>query len=68
MSHRTDKRFVEHMLRKIGHAPSAGAKVNLKRIEWIAWLKSGTALLDELDDAAQHNRRANGAGLADEIG
>jgi HEAT repeat protein len=55
MSHRSDKRFVEHLLRKIGHEPSAGAKVNLKRIESIAWLKSGTALLDELDDAAQHS-------------
>ena len=55
LAHRSDKRFVEHLLRKIGHSPSAGAKANLKRIESIAWLKGSTALLDQLDDAAQHS-------------
>ncbi|HEX4149515.1 MAG TPA: HEAT repeat domain-containing protein, partial [Pirellulales bacterium] len=55
LSHRSDKRFVEHLLRKIGHTPSAGAKANLKRVESIAWLKGSIALLDELDDAGQHS-------------
>ncbi len=55
MSHRCDKRFVEHLLRKIGHTPSSGAAVNLKRMDSIAWLKGSTALLDGLDDSAQHS-------------
>jgi HEAT repeat protein len=54
IAHRCDRRFVEQLLRRIGHTPTASARSNLKRIESIAWLKNGYALLDELDDAAQY--------------
>lgn len=55
ISHRTDRKFVEHLLRKIGHTPSPGAKVNLKRIEAIAWLRTDYTLVDALDESAQHS-------------
>jgi len=51
---RSDPQFVQFLLRKIGHEPSAIAAQNLKRIESIAWLHDGQALLDQFDDAAQH--------------
>jgi HEAT repeat protein len=55
MAHRTDRKFVENLLRKVGHTPSAGARVNLKHVESIPWLRGDNSLLDELDDAAQHS-------------
>ncbi|HEX4149418.1 MAG TPA: HEAT repeat domain-containing protein, partial [Pirellulales bacterium] len=55
IAHRTDRKFVEHLLRKIGQSPSAAAKVNLKKLESIAWLRSDFGLLDSFDDAAQHS-------------
>ncbi len=53
--HRTDKKFVEHLLRKIGNEPSEGARANLRRFESIAWLRDKAPLVDELDDTAQHS-------------
>jgi HEAT repeat protein len=55
ISHRTDRKFVDHLLRKIGHQPSAGAQVNLKHVSSLAWLRGTAPLLDELDDIGQHS-------------
>ncbi|HVA46506.1 MAG TPA: HEAT repeat domain-containing protein [Pirellulales bacterium] len=55
IAHRRDAPFVKALLRKIGSEPSATAKRNLARIEHFAWLRPNEALLDELDDAAQHS-------------
>ena len=54
LAHRSDSRFVECLVRKIGSEPSAAAAANLKKIECIAWLQSEPTILDMLDDAAQH--------------
>ena len=51
---RSDLRFVRYLLRKIGHEPSTAVRQNLKRIESVAWLEEGAAVLDQLDDASQH--------------
>ncbi len=53
--HRSDFRFVRHLLKKIGYRPSDAAASNLKRIESIVWLKDDFPLLDRLDDAGQHS-------------
>ena len=55
VAHRSDRAFVEKLLRKVGHKPSAGAQANLKHIESISWLKGELSLLDELDDAGQYS-------------
>ena len=55
IAHRSDRKFVEHLLKKIGQSPSAAAKINLKKLESIAWLRSDLSLLDSFDDAAQHS-------------
>lgn len=55
LAHRTDRRFVDNLLRKIGHEPSAAARANLRHVDSIAWLKGPTPLLEELDDAGQHS-------------
>lgn len=54
VSRRSDLKFVQYFLRKIGHEPSKAVKQNLKRMSSVAWLENGTGLLDQLDDAAQH--------------
>lgn len=54
VARRSDLRFVQYLLRKIGHEPSATVAQNLGRIESIGWLHSGQAILGQLDDAAQH--------------
>ena len=54
VSKRSDLKFVQYLLRKIGHEPSKAVKQNLKRMKSVAWLENGTELLDQLDDAAQH--------------
>lgn len=51
---RSDLRFVEYFLRKIGREPSNNVTINLKRMRTISWLREGDAILDRLDDAAQH--------------
>ncbi|MBI3465306.1 MAG: HEAT repeat domain-containing protein [Planctomycetes bacterium] len=55
LAHRSDRRFLEHLLRKIGESPSDTARHNLKRIEIIPWARQDAPLLDGLDDAAQHS-------------
>lgn len=52
--HRTDRKFVEHLLRKIGHEPSTAARQHLKHVEQITWVRDDLGLFDELDDAGQH--------------
>ena len=53
LAHRTDSRFVECLVRKIGAEPSPAIAANLKRIDNVAWLQSEPALLERLDDAGQ---------------
>ena len=53
LAHRTDSRFVECLVKKIGAEPSAAIVANLKRIDNVAWLQSEPALLERLDDAGQ---------------
>jgi len=54
ISGRSDPKFVNHLLRKVGHEPSEAVAQNLKRITSIAWLRDGTGFLQQLDDEAQH--------------
>ncbi len=51
---RDDLKFIQYLLRKIGHEPSPAVAQNLKRMDSIAWLERGQALWRQLDDAAQH--------------
>jgi len=51
---RSDPKFVQHLLRKIGREPSGAVKSNLKKVHSIDWLQSEPSLLDELDETAQH--------------
>jgi hypothetical protein len=55
IAHRNDRRFLEHLLRKIGETPAETVAHNLKRIEIIPWARHDAPLLDALDDAAQHS-------------
>lgn len=55
LAHRTDKKFIHNLLRKIGFEPAAAAMQNLKKIESIAWLRGDLSLLGDMDDAAQHS-------------
>ena len=54
LAHRSDARFVEALVRKIGAEPSPAVAANLKRIENVAWLQSEPALLERLDEAGQY--------------
>jgi HEAT repeat protein len=54
LAHRSDARFVEALVRKIGAEPSPAIVANLKRIENFAWLQSEPALLEPLDEAGQY--------------
>ena len=54
LAKRCDPKFIKYLLRKIGREPSASAQPNLKRIESIRWLTDDLAVLDQLDDVAQH--------------
>ncbi len=51
---RSDLKFVQYLLKKIGHEPSAAVAQSLKRVETVAWLRNGDSLWRQLDDAAQH--------------
>lgn len=55
LAHRSDRKFIDHLLRKIGSEPSVHAKFNLKHIESFIWLKGDMSLLADLDDAGQHS-------------
>lgn len=54
LAHRSDARFVECLVQKIGAEPSPAVAANLKRIENVAWLQSEPAVLDRLDEAGQY--------------
>jgi len=51
---RTDRRWVEHLLKRIGTEPSPAIRANLKHVTVIPWLVD-VRLLDELDDAQQRS-------------
>ncbi len=53
LSHRSDGRFVDCLLRKIGYEPSPTVAANLKKIDNIPWLTGDPSILDNLDDTAQ---------------
>lgn len=53
---RSDQKFILHLLRRIGYAPTATAASNLKRVDTIAWLRGDLpAAIDSLDESAQHS-------------
>ena len=51
---RSDLKFVQHLMRKIGREPATAVTQNLKRIRSIAWLSCSQEFLAQLDNAAQH--------------
>ena len=55
IGNRHDHRFMQFLLRKIGHEPSKATARNLKRIESIGWIRNPAVVIDELDAAAQHS-------------
>ncbi len=54
IANRCDLKFLQYLLRKIGRQPSTAVKHNLRRIESVPWLEDVGAVLDQLDDMAQH--------------
>ncbi len=50
---RTDAKFIEHLLRKIGSQPTSVVAQNLRRIESVVWLQNQSNLIDQFDDALQ---------------
>ena len=54
VARRSDAKFVEFWLRKIGRQPSAIVAQNLKRIESVAWTQQCAGILGNLDDLTQH--------------
>jgi hypothetical protein len=52
---RNGRKFIAHLLRKIGLAPPAIVLHNLKRIDSIPWSRPEAGMLDGLDDAEQHS-------------
>ncbi len=55
LARRSDVKFVQHLLRKIGFEPSAAAAQNLKRLDHISWVRHDDQLISGLDDAEQHS-------------
>lgn len=55
LARRSDRKFIQLVLRKIGFEPSAVANANLKRVESIPWLRGKMEILDQLDEAGQHS-------------
>ncbi len=56
LSHRTDRRFVELLLEKIGGEPSSTVQANLKRLDRFTWLEGeDLSLVDGLSEVAQHS-------------
>ncbi len=54
VAHRSDEKFLHHLLAKIGYEPSTSARINLKRMNSIAWLRGDLTALDRLNDQQQH--------------
>lgn len=55
LARRSDRKFLEHLLDKVGDESSAVAKQNLKRIELFPWLDLEGTALDRLDDLGQQH-------------
>lgn len=54
VSRRTDARFLECLMRKVGREPSATVARHLAQIRSFAWARDGGRVLDSLDDHGQH--------------
>ncbi len=54
LAHRSDAKFLKHLLRKIGYEPSSIAGQNLRRITQVTWLQGDLEEVGELDDQGQH--------------
>jgi HEAT repeat protein len=54
LAYRTDYKFLEYLLKKIGYEPTSIVAANLKRIETIAWLQKDLSLLSRFDESCQH--------------
>jgi HEAT repeat protein len=54
VSRRSDLRFVEHLLHKVGGEISPVVRQNLRRITSFPWLADSLAILDQLGDDQQH--------------
>ena len=52
---RSDAKFIEHLLRKIGSQPTSAAAQNLRKIETVVWLQNQSKLIDQFDDALQYS-------------
>lgn len=50
---RSDRTFVQHLLKKLVAKPSRATVQNLRKLQSIAWLQEGMAFLSQLDAAAQ---------------
>jgi HEAT repeat protein len=55
VAHRKDPGFIAHLLRKVGYEPAAAVTQNLKRVDHLSWIKDNLAVLDPLDESAQHS-------------
>jgi HEAT repeat protein len=55
LARRSDLKFVQHLLRKIGYEPSTAAAQNLRRVDHIAWLRHDGGMIDDLEDSEQHS-------------
>lgn len=55
LARRGSRKFVGHLLRKIGFVPTPLVLHNLRRIESIPWARPDEGLIDQLDDAEQHS-------------
>ncbi len=53
LAHRSDLKFVESLVRKIGYEPTGNVAMNVKKIDTVPWLQGDFSLLRELDDNAQ---------------
>ncbi|HZZ71214.1 MAG TPA: HEAT repeat domain-containing protein [Pirellulales bacterium] len=54
LAKRTDPKFIDYLLKKVGYEPSATASQNIKRLETISWLHADQRFVTTLDDASQH--------------
>src|SRR5262249_14701974 len=54
LARRSDPKFVEHFLRKIGTNPGSALLQNIRRIDPATWLQSDPALVNAMDETAQH--------------
>lgn len=54
LAYRTDHKFLEYLLKKIGYEPTSIVAANLKRIETVAWLQKDLSMLSRFDESCQH--------------